>query len=95
MSFFKELVEKAKGNIFIIAEACDNHMGSLDMAKALARAALVAGADAVKFQHHLPQEEMLEDVPLSDNFEESLFQFLEQTHSALQITDDWLRSVMK
>lgn len=43
----------------VIAEACDNHHGSLAEAKALAYAAKESGADIVKFQLHLPEEEML------------------------------------
>ena len=75
MSFFDELVTGA-GGVFVIAEACDNHMGSMEMARSLARAAKVAGADAVKFQHHLPDEEMLRSARMSDNFEEHLYDFL-------------------
>ncbi len=64
--------------VFIIAEACDNHMGDLKVAKEMARLSKLAGASAVKFQHHLPEEEMLEDIPMSDNFDEPLFQFLKK-----------------
>ena len=85
MSYFNELVNKTKGNVFMIAEACDNHMGSYEMAKALARGAKKAGCDAVKFQHHLPSEEMLRDAKMSDNFDEHLFDFLIQ--NALSIDD--------
>jgi len=62
--------------VFIIAEGCDNHMGSLDVAKEMARQAALAGCDAIKFQHHLPAEEMLPDVPMSDNFDMPLYEFL-------------------
>lgn len=61
---------------FIIAEGCDNHMGSLDTAKEMALRAKLAGADCIKFQHHLPDEEMLPDVPMSDNFDVPLYDFL-------------------
>lgn len=71
--------------VFVIAEACDNHLGDLQRAKEMARLARLAGADAVKFQHHLPAEEMLPDVPMSANFDEPLFEFL-QKH-ALRIDD--------
>ncbi|CEO88595.1 N-acetylneuraminate synthase family protein [Syntrophaceticus schinkii] len=37
-------------NVFIIAEAGVNHNGDIGLAKQLVDAALVAGADAVKFQ---------------------------------------------
>ncbi len=42
----------------VIPEAGDNHRGSLDRAKALAFAAKQAGAKIIKFQLHLPDEEM-------------------------------------
>jgi len=61
---------------FVIAEACDNHMGDTDDAIEMARQAKLAGADAAKYQHHLPDEEMLPDIPMSDNFEEPLYEFL-------------------
>ena len=63
---------------FIIAEACDNHLGNMDTAKEMARQSKLAGADAVKYQHHLPDEEMLRDgVPMSDNFNMPLYEFLQ------------------
>jgi len=62
--------------VFIIAEGCDNHMGSLEVAKEMARKAALAGCDAIKFQHHLPTEEMLPNVPMSDNFDTPLYEFL-------------------
>lgn len=61
---------------FVIAEACDNHMGDLDVAKEMALNAKLAGADCVKYQHHLPDEEMLPDVPMSSNFDIPLYEFL-------------------
>lgn len=63
---------------YIIAEGCDNHLGNLDTAKEMARQARLAGADAIKFQHHLPDEEMLPDIPMSDNFEIPLYEFLKK-----------------
>jgi N-acetylneuraminate synthase len=64
--------------VFIIAEACDNHFGSMPLAKEMILQAKIAGADAVKFQHHLPDVEMLPDVPMSDNFKEPLYEFLKK-----------------
>lgn len=61
---------------FIIAEACDNHMGSINTAKEMCRQAKLAGCDCIKFQHHLPDEEMLPDVPMSSNFDVPLYDFL-------------------
>ena len=62
--------------VFIIAEGCDNHMGNLAAAKEMARLAKLAGCDCIKFQHHLPDEEMLKDVPMSSNFDMPLYEFL-------------------
>jgi sialic acid synthase SpsE len=63
---------------FIIAEACDNHLGDMETAKEMARQSKLAGANAVKYQHHLPDEEMLKDgVPMSDNFNMPLYEFLQ------------------
>ena len=61
---------------YIIAEACDNHMGDIDIAKEMARQAKLAGADCIKFQHHIPDEEMLPNVPMSNNFDIPLYEFL-------------------
>lgn len=61
---------------YIIAEACDNHMGNTETAKQMALLAKLAGADCVKYQHHLPDEEMLPDVPMSSNFDIPLYEFL-------------------
>jgi sialic acid synthase SpsE len=64
---------------FIIAEACDNHLGNMETAREMVRQAKAAGADAIKFQHHLPDEEMLrEGVPMSANFNMPLFEFLQR-----------------
>ena len=61
---------------YIIAEGCDNHLGDIATAKEMVRQAKLAGADAIKFQHHLPDQEMLRDAPTSDNFQEPLYDFL-------------------
>lgn len=45
----------------VIAEGCDNHGGSLTKAKEMAAAAKESGADIIKFQLHLPDEEMVKD----------------------------------
>jgi sialic acid synthase SpsE len=64
---------------FIIAEGCDNHLGNLETAKEMVRQAKICGADAIKFQHHLPDEEMLrEGVPTSANFNIPLYEFLQR-----------------
>jgi N,N'-diacetyllegionaminate synthase len=81
---------------YIIAEACDNHLGNLAVAKEMCRQARLAGADAIKFQHHLPDDEMLPDVPTSDNFDVPLYEFLKlhalrlEDHAALMA---WCREI--
>ena len=62
--------------VLIIAEVGDQHFGSTDLGKEMALRAKLAGADVVKFQHHLPDEEMLKDIPMSDNMKEPLYDFL-------------------
>ena len=62
--------------VYIIAEGCDNHMGDLTVAKEMCLRAKLAGADCIKFQHHLPDEEMLPDVPMTSNFDIPLYEFL-------------------
>ena len=64
--------------VYIVAEACDNHLGSLSSAKEMALQAKLAGCDAVKFQHHLADEEMLPATPMSSNFSEPLYEFLQR-----------------
>ena len=67
-----------KNKTIIIAEACDNHFGKLKTAKKFVDFAKSAGVDYIKFQHHLPDEEMLPDVPKSKNFDLSLYDFLKK-----------------
>jgi N-acetylneuraminate synthase len=64
--------------VYVRAEGCDNHLGDLDKAKEMALRAKLADADAIKFQHHLPDEEMLPDIPMSDNFNMPLYEFLKK-----------------
>jgi len=69
---------------FVIAEACDNHLGDVETAREMVLQAKLAGADCVKFQHHLLHEEMLRDIPMSDNFEEPLYEFLQKYALSLE-----------
>lgn len=66
--------------VYIIAEACENHLGDMAVARETVLQAKLAGADAIKFQHHLPDEEMLKGAPMSDNFDkdEPLYDFLKR-----------------
>jgi len=63
---------------YVIAECADAHHGSTDMAIAMVDMARDNGADAVKFQHHIPDEEMLPDMPTSSNMEEPLYDFIKR-----------------
>lgn len=69
---------KKNEGTYIIAEAADQHFGSLDNAFELINGAKSAGANCIKFQHHLPDEEMLPNVPMSDNFDRPLYEFLKE-----------------
>lgn len=56
-------VKIGEGEPFVvIPEGCDNHHGSLSQAKELACSAKEAGAKIIKFQLHLPDEEMDKDL---------------------------------
>lgn len=63
---------------FIIMDACVNHNGDINTAKQLALEAKNNGANAIKYQLHLPDKEMLKDVPHSSNFDEPLYDFLKR-----------------
>jgi N-acetylneuraminate synthase len=68
---------------FIIAEACINHEGDIRIAEQMVYIAHAVGADCIKFQIHVLENEMLRETPQSDNFEESLWDTLERTNLSL------------
>ena len=76
-----------KNKILLIAEACDNHFGKLSNAIKMVDNAKKSGANIIKFQHHLPDEEMLRSVPKSSNFKLDLYSFLKKY--ALKIEDHY------
>lgn len=63
---------------FIIAEAGINHNGDMEKAKMLIDSAAECGADAIKFQTHLPEKEMLKEDETADYVGESLFDLLKR-----------------
>jgi sialic acid synthase SpsE len=64
---------------FIIAEAGINHNGDVALARELVDAAAESGADAIKFQTHLPEHEMLRGGATAAYVGESLFDLLTRT----------------
>ncbi|HKF66491.1 MAG TPA: N-acetylneuraminate synthase family protein, partial [Vicinamibacterales bacterium] len=64
---------------FVIAEAGINHNGDTGLAAELVDAAARAGADAIKFQTHFPEHEMLRGEATAAYVGESLFDLLTRT----------------
>jgi N-acetylneuraminate synthase len=64
---------------FVIAEAGINHNGDVKIAAELVEAAAAAGADAIKFQTHFPECEMLKGGATAAYVGESLFDLLART----------------
>mgnify|MGYP003643508279 FL=1 len=69
---------------YIIAEACINHEGDIEIAKEMAFIARAMGCDAIKYQLHVLDDEMLRDTPISDNFDESLYDALDRTNLSVE-----------
>jgi len=67
----------------VIAEIGNNHDGSLGQARALIEAAAEAGADAVKFQTHIADAEMLPSTPTPPHFDEPRFAFMQRMELTL------------
>ena len=65
---------------YVIAEAAISHQGKIEIAKKMVYIAHAMGCDAIKFQMHVLDNEMLEEVPLSENFSESLYDTLYKTN---------------
>ncbi len=68
---------------YVIAEAAVSHQGDFETAKRMVYIAHAMGCDAIKFQMHVLENEMLRDVPTSDNFDEPLYETLDKTNLAL------------
>ncbi len=65
---------------YVIAEACINHGGKIEIAREMVFHARAAGCDAIKFQMHVLDDEMLRDTPQSANFDEPLFDALARSN---------------
>ena len=87
MNYIKINKKKIGSNFkpFVIVEACVNHQGNFDLAKKMIVFSKKAGADCIKFQHHIVTEEMLEkNIPKSSNFTKPLSKVIEETNFSLQ-----------
>ena len=69
---------------YLIAEACINHEGSIEIAREMTFTARAMGCDAIKFQLHVLDDEMLRDAPMSDNFDEPLYDALDRTNLSVE-----------
>jgi sialic acid synthase SpsE len=68
---------------YVIAEAAVSHQGEIEIAKKMTYIANAMGCDAIKFQMHILDNEMLTEVPTSDNFDKSLYNTLLDTELTL------------
>ena len=68
---------------YIIAEAAISHQGDLGIARKMVYHAHAVGCDAIKFQMHVLENEMLRETPKSENFDKSLFDTLNDTNLTL------------
>jgi len=65
---------------FIVAEAAINHQGKYEIAERMVYVSHALGADAIKLQIHVLENEMLRQAPQSDNFDEPLWETLDKTN---------------
>ena len=79
----KKIISK-NNEPYIIAEACINHEGNINIAKQMVKLAANAGASAIKFQMHVLDDEMLKEAPKSKNFKESLYDTLNRTNLSIK-----------
>lgn len=69
-----------ENSVYVIAEVGSVHDGSFGNAQRLIDLAIECGADAVKFQTHLPAAETLRDAPMPSYFKgEPRFEYFERT----------------
>jgi sialic acid synthase SpsE len=72
---YQRIVDETQPPV-VVAEAGINHNGDLELARQLVRRAAACGADAIKFQTHLPEFEMKREVPTAGYVGEPLFDLL-------------------
>ena len=61
---------------FVIAEIGINHEGDLQKAKKMIRDASHSGAECIKFQYHIPEEEMIKNDIIPGNTDESIWEII-------------------
>jgi N-acetylneuraminate synthase len=71
------------GRVVVVAEVGNNHDGSIRQAEALIDSAAEAGADAVKFQTHIADAEMLVSTPTPPHFDEPRYAFTRRMELSL------------
>tara|TARA_B100000902_G_C27311399_1_gene918656 strand:+ start:2042 stop:3082 length:1041 start_codon:yes stop_codon:yes gene_type:complete len=69
---------------YIIAEACINHEGDINIAKQMIFSAKANNVNCIKFQYHVLDDEMLNEAPQSHNFKETLYDALDRTNFSLE-----------
>ncbi len=67
----------------VVAEIGNNHDGSIRQAERLIEVAAEAGADAVKFQTHIAEAEMLPSTPTPPHFDEPRYEFTKRMELSL------------
>jgi sialic acid synthase SpsE len=77
-----------RAGALVVAEIGNNHDGSVRQAERLIEAAAEARADAVKFQTHIAEAEMLPSTPTPPHFDEPRYEFMKRMELSL---DDHLR----
>ena len=68
---------------YIIAEAAISHQGEISIARKMVYIAHAMGCDAIKFQMHILDNEMLKNVETSSNFNEPLYETLYKTNLSI------------
>ena len=83
---------KDKNKIYIIAEIGMTHDGSLGLASKLTESAIKSGANIIKYQWHIAEEETTEDAPSPPYFKgETRFSYFKRTEFSI----DQFKSLVK
>lgn len=69
---------------FVIAEIGINHNGSYEKAKKMVKDAHDSGAECVKFQMHVVEDEMIKNDVIPDNADESIWNIMKQASLSIE-----------